>query len=213
MEQLLDRIAKAPNGAKFGGLAAVVVLITGLNFWLVIMPLNDEIEAQEAEQVKLDKDLAEKQEIAQNLNERRREMDLLEQKLAEALTELPERKDIEELLAQLNDIGKKSNLDISTVEPQAEQQASFYARIPIKMVVAGNYHEIAMFLQEVSNLRRIVNVNNIRLSSPEVKNEKVMLKSEFQATTFRFLAQAQKPKQTQAASQAAAPASGAGGGD
>ena len=212
MEQLLDRIAKAPSGAKFGGLAAVVVLITGLNFWLVIMPLNDEIEAQEAEQVRLDKDLAEKQEIAQNLNERRREMDLLEQKLAEALTELPERKDIEELLAQLNDIGKKSNLDIAAVEPQAEQQASFYARIPIKMAVAGNYHEIAMFLQEVSNLRRIVNVNNIRLSSPEVKNEKVVLKSEFQATTFRFLAQAQKPKQTPAASQAA-PAPAPGGGD
>src|SRR3954469_5286167 len=142
MEQLLDRIAKAPAGLKFGGLAVMVAMITGLNLWLLILPLNDEIDAQEAEQVRLDKDLAEKQEIAQNLNERRREMDLLEQKLAEALTELPERKDIEELLAQLNDIGKKSNLDISTVEPQAEAAASFYARIPIKMVVAGNYHEI-----------------------------------------------------------------------
>ena len=109
MEQLLDRIAKAPSSAKFGGLAAIVALLTGLNFWLVILPLTDTIEAQEVEQVRLDKDLAEKQEIAQNLNERRREMDLLEQKLAEALTELPERKDIEELLAQLNDIGKKSN--------------------------------------------------------------------------------------------------------
>jgi len=213
MDQLLDRILKAPSSAKFGGLAAIVALITGLNFWLLIMPLNEEIEAQEAEQVRLDKDLAEKQEIAQNLNERRREMDLLEQKLAEALTELPERKDIEELLAQLNDIGKKSNLDISTVEPQAEVQASFYARIPIKMQVSGNYHEIAMFLQEVSNLRRIVNVNNIRLSTPEVKNEKVVLKSEFQATTFRFLAQAQKPKQTQGAPRAAAPAPAGGGGD
>jgi type IV pilus assembly protein PilO len=147
MEQLLDRIVKAPTGAKFGGLAAIVAVLTGLNFWLVIIPLDEEIEGQEARQAQLDRDLAEKQEIAQNLNERRREMDVLEQKLAEALTELPERRDIEELLAQLNDIGKKSNLDISTVEPGAETPASFYARIPIKMVVSGNYHEIAMFLQ------------------------------------------------------------------
>src|SRR6476659_7408930 len=101
MDQLLDRIAKAPTGAKFAGIAVFAALITGLNLLLLILPLNDDIEAQEAEQVRLDKDLAEKQEIAQNLNERRREMDLLEQKLAEALTELPERKDIEELLAQL----------------------------------------------------------------------------------------------------------------
>ncbi|HEY8212412.1 MAG TPA: type 4a pilus biogenesis protein PilO, partial [Myxococcaceae bacterium] len=93
----------------------------------------------------------------------------------------------------------------------AEAPASFYARIPIKMAVTGNYHEIAMFLQEVSNLRRIVNVNNIRLNAPEVKNEKVVLKSEFQATTFRFLAQAQKAKQTQAAPRAASPESSGGG--
>jgi type IV pilus assembly protein PilO len=205
MEQLLDRIAKAPAGAKFGGLAAMVAVITGLNFWLVILPLDEEIANQEAQQIQLDKDLAEKQEIAQNLNERRREMDVLEQKLAEALTELPERRDIEELLAQLNDIGKKSNLDISTVEPGVEAAASFYARIPIKMVVSGNYHEIAMFLQEVSNMRRIVNVNNIKLTGAQVKNEKVVLRSEFQATTFRFLAQAQQPKKTASASGGGAP--------
>src|SRR6185436_4065010 len=117
---------------------------------------NDEIDAQEVEQVRLDKDLAEKQEIAQNLNDKRREMDLLEQKLAEALTELPEKKDIDDLLAQLNDIGKKSGLEISQVEPGQEQPAQFFAKIPIRMQVAGNYHEIAMFLQEVANMRRIV---------------------------------------------------------
>lgn len=210
MEQLLDRIAKAPTGAKLGGLAAIIAVISGLNFWMVILPLDEEIDAQEARQAQLDRDLAEKQEIAQNLNERRREMDVLEQKLAEALTELPERRDIEELLAQLNDIGKKSNLDISTVEPGGETPASFYARIPIKMVVAGNYHEIAMFLQEVANMRRIVNVNNIKLSGAQVKNEKVVLKSEFQATTFRFLAQAQQPKKTSAQT---APAPTGGGGE
>ncbi len=40
----------------------------------------------------------------------------------------------------------------------AESAEGFYARIPINMAVQGNYHEIAMFMQEVANLRRIVNV-------------------------------------------------------
>ncbi|HLL52719.1 MAG TPA: type 4a pilus biogenesis protein PilO, partial [Myxococcaceae bacterium] len=119
----------------------------------------------------------------------RREMDVLETKLQEALTELPEKKDLEELLAQLNDIGKKSGLEIALVEPVAESPAGFYAKIPIKMNVSGNYHEIARFLFDVSNLRRIVNVNNIKFTSPTVKNEKVTLQSEFLATTFRFLDQ------------------------
>jgi len=192
MEQLLDRISKAPPAAKWGGLGGVIAAITVLNFFVLISPVEDAIAAQVAMIAKLNQQLAEKQEIAQNLNERRREMDNLEQKLAEALTELPERKDVEELLAQLNDIGKKSGLEIQAVEPGAESSASFYSRIPIKMVVNGNYHEIAMFMQEVANMRRIVNVNNIKMGQAQLRNEKVVLKSEFLATTFRFLAQASK---------------------
>jgi type IV pilus assembly protein PilO len=117
---------------------------------------------------------------------------VLEQKLAEALTELPENKDVEELLAQLNDIGKKSGLEISRVEPGGETVGGgdFFARIPIRMAVSGNYHEIAMFLQEVANMRRIVNVNNIKLDAPTMRNEKVVLQSSFMATTFRFVEQA-----------------------
>jgi type IV pilus assembly protein PilO len=189
MDKHLDRIVKAPPAVKFGGLAAVVVLMTAANFFWVIQPMEEEMEAQRAEQRRLDMDLAEKSEIAQNLNERRREMDVLEQKLAEALTELPENKDVEELLAQLNDIGKKSGLEISRVEPGPETVGGgdFFARIPVRMSVAGNYHEIAMFLQEVANMRRIVNVNNIQLNGARTRNEKVILSSSFMATTFRFV--------------------------
>ncbi len=189
MDKYLDQIVKAPMGAKLVGLTAAVVLLTGANFFLFISPLEDEIAGQSGVQRKLDLELAEKSEIAQNLNERRREMDVLEQKLAEALTELPENKDVEELLAQLNDIGKKSGLEISRVEPGGESVGGgdFFARIPIRMAVSGNYHEIAMFLQEVANMRRIVNVNNIQLNGARTRNEKVILSSSFMATTFRFV--------------------------
>jgi type IV pilus assembly protein PilO len=208
MEQYLDKIAKAPAGIKYGGLAGAVIALTALNFFLLVQPTEDKIKAQVEQRRKLDTDLAEKSEIAQNLNERRREMDVLEQKLAEALTELPEKKEIDELLAQLNDVGKKSGLEIARVEPGKETVSSgeFFARIPIKMTVSGNYHEISMFLQEVANMRRIVNVNGIDLGRPTVKNEKVILQSTFVATTFRFVDQpAPAAKDAKQTSQKVAP--------
>ncbi|NTX00601.1 MULTISPECIES: type 4a pilus biogenesis protein PilO [Myxococcus] len=189
MDKYLDQFVKASPAAKFGGLAAVIILMTVANFFLLIDPTETRIKHQLSERRTLDLELAEKSEIAQNLNERRREMDVLEQKLAEALTELPEKKDVEELLAQINDIGKKSGLEISLVQPDREYVGSgeFFARIPIRMTVSGNYHEIGMFLQEMANMRRIVNVNNINLGQPTLKNEKVVLQSTFLATTFRFV--------------------------
>lgn len=199
MERLIEQLNKAPNSVKWGGLAAAIVVITAVNFVFFVQEAADRISAQRAEQRTLEQQLAEKKAIADNLTDRRREMDQLDQKLQEALTELPERKDIDELLAQLNDVGKKSGLEIAKVEPAAESAESFFARIPVKMTVSGNYHEIALFLQEVANMRRIVNVNNIKLTvnSSASKPEKVVLNSDFQATTFRFVepsAQKRDPK-------------------
>lgn len=194
MEQLLDSIAKAPAAAKYGGLLALALILSALNFFFLIQPLEDGIAGQQNRMRELDRQLAEKQEIAQNLNERRREMDVLEQRLAEALTELPEKKEIDELLTQINDIGKRSGLEIARVEPGVESPANFFARIPIRIALSGNFHEIAAFLQEVSNMRRIVNVSNIKLGSPLIKADKVVLRSEFLATTFRFIETTPAPK-------------------
>jgi type IV pilus assembly protein PilO len=189
MDELINSVLKAPPLYRWGGLAAVLVFVTLVNFVLFVRPELATLENQAAQQRALDSQLQEKSEIAQNLNERRREMDVLQQKLDEALSELPEAADIDELLGQLNEIGRKSGLEISTVEPSAEEPAQIYVKIPIKMAVSGNYHEIAMFLQELANLRRIVNVNNIQLGTPALKSEKVVLTSSFVATTFRFLDQ------------------------
>src|SRR5689334_3095736 len=112
MEELINRIAKAPLAAKIGGIAGLVVLVTALNFFFFVLPEEDRITSQKGEQAQLDRQLSEKTEIAQNLNERRRELEVLEQKLSEALTELPERADVDDLLQQLNDVGKKAGLEI-----------------------------------------------------------------------------------------------------
>ncbi|SEM93404.1 type IV pilus assembly protein PilO [Stigmatella aurantiaca] len=207
MEQYLDKIAKAPAGVKYGGLAGVVVLLTVANYFGLVQPTEAQIKKQVEQRRKLDLDLAEKSEIAQNLNERRRELDVLDQKLAEALTELPEKRDLDELLAQINDIGKKSGLEISRVEPGKESVGGgeFFARIPLKMTVSGNYHEIAMFMQEIANMRRIVNVNGIKLDKPTIKNEKVILESSFVATTFRFVEQKAAADSKQTGKKVASP--------
>ena len=75
------------------------MLITLANYFLLVSPEHDQARGQAAQQRQLDSQLQEKSEIAQNLNERRREMDVLQQKLDEALSELPESADLDELLA------------------------------------------------------------------------------------------------------------------
>jgi type IV pilus assembly protein PilO len=68
-----------------------------------------------------------------------------------------------------------------------ESPAGFYARVPIKIEVSGSFHEILVFFDKVAKLPRIINISDITFKDPTFKNQKMILKAEFLATTFRFI--------------------------
>lgn len=193
MEQFLERIAKAPVGTKLAGVSLLLILVTVLNYFVVGVPYGSSISEMEdrivkvnAQQHRLDGELIEKQAIANDLNRFRKERELLEQRLKQALAELPEDKNLDELLQMFQDQAQKSGLDIMSIVPDAPVSAGFYIKIPIKMKVSGNFHEIATFFDALGRLRRIVNVENITLESPKEVSGKVTVAGGFVATTFMF---------------------------
>jgi len=197
MEQLIERIAKAPVGLKIGVLAGALVLVTALSYFVFSIPYGpsiSEVEVRikkvETEQARLERDFTEKQAIANDLNRFRKEKELLEARLTEALSELPEEKNIDELLGLFQDRAQKAGLEISTITPEAEKSEGFYARIPIPMTVTGNFHEIATFFDSLGRLRRIVNVSDISMTSPKDVGGKMVVDSKFLVTTFMFVNQA-----------------------
>jgi len=194
MEKLLERINKLPLGQKAGIVAAALVVLTALNYFVVGFDLGSSISATEekivralVEKERLQKDFIEKQAIANNLNQFRREKELLEQRLTEALAELPEQKNLDELLQLFQDRAIKAGLEINTIEPGAEKPEQFFARIPIPMTVTGNFHEIATFFDSLGRLRRIVNVSDITIDGPKDVNGKVVVNAKFLVTTFMFV--------------------------
>ena len=195
MEQLIERVAKARRAVKIAVLAVAIAAVTALNYFVIGFPtfgksiaeLEQRIQAGQREQKKLDADYAEKQAIANNLNEFRREKEVLEQRLREALAELPDDKRIDELLQLFQDRATKAGLDILTIEPQPQVSEGFYARIPIPMSVLGDYHEIATFLDAIGRLQRIVNVNNLTFEQPKDQAGRLVLTAKFLATTFMIV--------------------------
>lgn len=197
MEQFIERVAKAPLGLKAGVVAGMLALVTALTYFVFSLPagpsvsdIEDKIKASITEQAKLDRAFTEKQAIANDLNRFRKEKELLEQRLNEALAELPEQKNLDELLQLFQDRAQKAGLEIATITPEMEKPEGFYARIPIPMTVTGNFHEIATFFDSLGRLRRIVNVSEISMSAPKELSGKMVVDAKFLVTTFMFLNQA-----------------------
>ena len=194
LDKLIERIAKAPLAVKVGVVLGALAVVTLLNLFVFGVPppqsisdIDVALRRNEGELKRLTAEFIEKQSIANDLNRFRRERELLEQRLNEALAELPEQKNIDELLQAFQDRAQKSGLEIESIEPKDQVAAGFYAKIPIVMQVDGNYHEIATFFDALGRLRRIVNVSDILLEKPRLQNGKVLLSSKFTATTFMFV--------------------------
>src|SRR5437660_2137197 len=183
----LNAVNKMPSGHKVGVVAGFVVLLSATNWYFFIEPMQTQITQRQGALRALEDELIQKQSIANNLAQFKHEKEILERRLAQALTELPNEANIDDLIRSLSEIATKSGLTLNTIDPQAEQRASFYASIPIVMSVSGNYHEIGVFLDSLAKLSLIVNVTNIKMSGARMLNEKVVLNANYVATTFRFL--------------------------
>jgi type IV pilus assembly protein PilO len=192
-QDVLNSVNKLPLPQKIAVVAVAVVLITLGNWYFLVDPKLTEITQKQSQLRTLEDELIQKQSIANNLAQFKHEKEVLERRLAQALTELPNEANIDDLIKSLSDIGIKSGLTINTIEPQGEQRQSFYAAIPIVMSVTGNYHEIGVFLDALSKLARIVNVTNIKMNSAKVVNDKLIVSASYVATTFRFLPEAPRP--------------------
>src|SRR5690606_13978027 len=133
MDQLIDRIMKATWAAKLGALAGIAVLVTGLNWYLVTDDLQTQIVRSEAQRKKLEGEHVDKQQTGDSLNEFRRRKEELEARLAAALQELPQDKATDELPRQMNDVGVKAGLALTSVVPGGERKEAFSASIPVSM--------------------------------------------------------------------------------
>jgi len=193
-QEVLNAVNKMPLGQKVGVVAGVVILLSAANWYFFIDPMQTQITQRQGTLHALEDELIQKQSIANNLAQFKHEKEILERRLAQALTELPNEANIDDLIRSLSEIGTKSGLAINSIEPQAEQRQSFYASIPIVMAVSGNYHEIGVFLDSLSKLARIVNVTNIKMGQARVTNEKLVINANYIATTFRFLPEANTPR-------------------
>lgn len=187
----MDSIMKLPTSKKIFILVAILCVITAIYFYLFFIPQRDELNFKKDELAKLMKELNESKSIARELEKFKAEVKKLNEELERALTQLPNEKEIPEILKSISSLGKESNLEFTLFRPKPEEPQQFYAKVPIELVALGNYHNIGKFFDKVSKLPRIINVvdfNMTRAKDLKGKGEgDVIVRTSCQINTYRFI--------------------------
>lgn len=184
---LIDDLLERPAKQKLIALGAVLVALTILDwqYWYgprqrALADLQSEVSERQAE-------LETKRSKANLRDDAERELRDLDAELKRAEARLPDQREIADLLSNVADSARASGLEIMLFRQKPEVPRDFYAEVPVEMQMRGTYHEVAMFLDRVKRMDRIVNVSDIKLTRPKAEGDRVTLEAAATAITFRFL--------------------------
>ncbi len=194
MNELLDTVLERSPLQKVAILVTVIVLFSALYFSFVHGPRSDAIVKlmDSLEIARNEKTI--KQQKASNLPKLQKDLQEWNIKLKEAVAQLPDSKEIPELLSSISTKAREAGLEVLSFRPRAENFRDFYAEIPVDIVVRGGFYNAVTFFDEVGKLNRLVNISNIDLKNPKISGDQVSLDISLLATTYRFLDEAERNK-------------------
>jgi type IV pilus assembly protein PilO len=194
MNELLERFFALTARMRFASYVGVALLLS-LFYWNFSYSPNSTVLNERRgrlEDLRTQQQTKERQ-IAQ-LERLRQEVKVLDAKLKEAIAQLPDQKEIPDLLSTVSSLGRESGLDILLFRQRPEVLQDFYAEVPVEMLMKGTYAQLSEFFDRVGKLNRIVNVNDISMKTPVVSEGRVILSTSCNAVTFRFLSEDERAR-------------------
>lgn len=188
----LDSILKLPLSRRVLILVAINIVTAGLVYWFLTAPMYEEVKSLKGQLGDLTVKLAENRQIAADIPKYLKEKEDMEARLAAAVAQLPNAKEIPDLIDGISRSGETAGLKIQLFRPGREVPRGFYAEVPVKMTVEGRYESLYEFSDKIANLPRIVNLGGMDIKSMGHRNKIPVLKADFTATTFRFIPQAEE---------------------
>lgn len=189
-------------------LIALLVLFAGCLFaayWADWSGQWEQLESIRQEEAKHRESYVAKKKQAVNLDIYRRQLKDIEQSFGALLRQLPNKSEMDALLTDINQAGLGRGLEFELFKPASQETVTeFYAELPISVRVTGSYHDLGAFASDVSQLPRIVTLNDVNITAGKDGN----LVMDAVAKTYRYLDEEEVAAQKKAARDAKEKAKG-----
>lgn len=182
-----------PLAVKSLAFATILVVIVAAGYFLDWQEQWESLEQSKVKEIKLKETYMVKKKDAVNLDILRQQLKDIELSLGTLLKQLPHKSEMDALLIDINHAGLGRGLQFELFKPATNEiMSEFYAELPIAVRVTGSYHDIGAFASDISQLPRIVTLNNISII-PDSKNDGLIMNAT--AKTFRYLDEEETAKQ------------------
>jgi type IV pilus assembly protein PilO len=173
-----------PKIALLVAAACALLVVAYFVYWQSQL---DELTTGQAKEEELKTEFKDKIKQAINLDVLKKQKLLVEKYVGQLEKQLPSKAQMDALLSDINQAGVGRGLQFELFKPGSVVVKDYYAELPISIKLVGSYHDLGAFTSDISNLPRIVTLNNMLLQM----NDKGTLSLETTAKTFRYLDEAE----------------------
>jgi type IV pilus assembly protein PilO len=190
MNELLSKLIKLKTPQKIGVTAVAALVIAGLYYQFLYAEISDAISTAETQHKTLTDERTAYEKRRVEYLAYRNELKQLQEEQRDLLRVLPKRDEMASFLSSIQEQAELAGLEVQVVAPDAEVPEDLYVKIPVRMEVKGAFHAVTKFFKSLSELRRIVTVEDLGFQpdGADLKDPNaVRLKAKFTAVTYRTL--------------------------
>jgi type IV pilus assembly protein PilO len=126
---------------------------------------RDKVNALKGEYEKKSTELARARASVADLPRFEAEYEQLHDRWIQAAELLPADRQYAALLRKVTLAGEQTGVTFVLFRPDAPRPETYYTELPVDISVSGGYHQVGAFLAELSNMRRIITVGNLKVVS------------------------------------------------
>ena len=145
---------------------AIVLTLAGLYIpGLPWASMRNQLQSAQADLKPLEAEVQSLRVYKQRRAELQSEMDALQKQLATLQTIVPEDKETDQFILMLQRSAATSGVSIRTLTAKAVEQKQYYFEMPFDIEADGPYYSVLGFFAKLGRLSRIINVQDLKLSS------------------------------------------------
>lgn len=165
----------------------VGAVLFGIFYFIVYSPTQDEINSIVAQSEKLQEEIRKAEKNESKLEKLKEEKALNEKILEDLKGILPEKKEVSQILRKIQAIASNARLKTGTFTFNKETNHDIYIEWPIAISLEGNYHNLGIFFDQVSRLKKIFTIDRLQISPLKSLSYDYTITASFIATTYIYL--------------------------
>lgn len=203
IRDITERLGKLPRSQRLLAAGLLYVVIAVVFYFVLYSPKQDQLGQLRAQYTETIKKRDEVKSRASNREAFEKDFADLTAQLKIALRQLPDDREIPDLLSRISTVGRRIGLEVRKFLPhKAEIIREYHAEVPVTLELGGSYHELAMFFDRLAKLPRIVNIQDVEIGTPDERNGKVQLTATGTLVTFRYLTEEERKRNAEDAEAA-----------